>query len=136
MGTKKAAPKFKAHTNRIVPLGQVGKAKPEQVDTSLFNCSDPQHAYELGKVEGQTLVVSALRSALDLRRSCGDVVEACPHLLTRVALDIVKAHDKLVRDINGAAKRIKADSERRAEIEEELRMCELSHWGAQGAEEG
>tara|TARA_R110000824_G_scaffold234942_1_gene423630 strand:+ start:550 stop:924 length:375 start_codon:yes stop_codon:yes gene_type:complete len=124
MGTNKTAPKFKAHTNRIVPLGQVGKANPAQVDTSLFNCSDPEHAYELGKIEGQTFIVDALRG-----------VAANPGQLQALA-SIIAAHDKRVRDINGAAKRIKAASQRRADDEEELRMCELSHWGAQGTEEG
>ena len=103
----------------------MGTAKPT-LDTSLFNCSDPQHAYELGKVEGQALIIDALR----------EVAANPEHGAWGAIAIIIEAHDKLVRDINGAAKRIKADSERRAEIEEELRMCELSHWGAQGTEEG
>ena len=99
MGTKKTAPKFKAHTNRIVPLGQVGKAKPT-IDTSLFNCSDPAHAYELGKVEGQTLIVDALREALRA------TLITTPQLAGVMSI-IIDSHDKLVRDINAAAKRIK-----------------------------
>jgi hypothetical protein len=102
----------------------LGTAKPT-LDTSLFNCSDPAHAFELGKVEGQTLIVDALREAL----------RHGPEALEGAVSIIIDSHDELVRGINDAARRIKADSERRAEIEEELRMCELSHWGAQGAEE-
>ena len=97
MGTKKTVPKFKAHTNRIVPLGQVGKVKPAQVDTSLLDLSNPQHAYELGKVEGQTLIVDALREAL---RHGPDALEGAVFI-------IIDSHDKLVSDINATAKRIK-----------------------------
>lgn len=100
MGTKKTAPKFKAHTNRIVPLGQVGKVKPAHAFRSLLDLSNPQHAYELGKVEGQTLIVDALREALRA------TLITTPQLAGVMSI-IIDSHDKLVRDINAAAKRIK-----------------------------
>jgi len=76
----------------------LGTAKPT-LDTSLFNCSDPQHAFELGKVEGQALIVDALR----------EVAANPEHGAWGAIAIIIEAHDKLVSDINATAKRIKRE---------------------------